>query len=348
MGSRIPSYRLHKTSGRAVVTIEGRDIYLGIHGTVESRLKYSEVIARHAGGLAPETTKPSSISINELSLAFMKHAEGFYLKDGKQTSEVDCYRLATRPLVDLYGFTSVSDFGPLKLMAVRQKMVDNGNLCRKSINQAVTRIRSIFKWGVAREMVPATILTGLQALEPLKRGRTIARETKKRKPVPDEVIQQVKNIVSPRTADLIDLQLLSGARSGELLMLTSGMIDRSNDIWIARLVDHKTAHHDLERILVFGPRAQLILRKYISNNPDSRLFRLRRDTYGKSVREACLKLGVPVWTPHWLRHNAGTMFREQCGLDVAQATLGHTSADITQLYARLSLTKVVDALRKFG
>jgi len=33
---RIPSYRLHKPWGRAVITLGGRDIYLGPHGTPES------------------------------------------------------------------------------------------------------------------------------------------------------------------------------------------------------------------------------------------------------------------------------------------------------------------------
>jgi len=30
----LPSYRLHKPSGRGVVTLDGRDIYLGPHGSV--------------------------------------------------------------------------------------------------------------------------------------------------------------------------------------------------------------------------------------------------------------------------------------------------------------------------
>ena len=30
---RVPRYRRHKATGQAVVTIDGRDIYLGKHGT---------------------------------------------------------------------------------------------------------------------------------------------------------------------------------------------------------------------------------------------------------------------------------------------------------------------------
>jgi integrase len=350
MGTRIPAYRLHKTSGRAVVTINGREIYLGKHGTIESRLKYSEIIARHAGGL-PVVEKPAvvaSMSVNGLVLAYMRHAETYYLKNGKPTSEIDCYKMANRPLVDLYGDTRVSGFGPLMLMAVQQKMIEEDKLCRKSINQAISRIRTIFRWGVAREIVPATVLNALEALEPLKRGRTTAREPARRKPVADTNIARVKAIVPERTADLIELQLLTGARSGELIMLTGKMIDRSGDIWLAKLPDHKNVHHDQERTLVFGPKAQSILRKYILLDESRKLFTLRRDSYGKAIKDACLKLKIPVWTPHWLRHNAATRLRADYGLDVAQAMLGNSSADVTQLYAELDMKKASEAARHAG
>ena len=42
---RTPSYREHKPSGQAVVTLGGRDVYLGKHGTPESRAEYDRVIA---------------------------------------------------------------------------------------------------------------------------------------------------------------------------------------------------------------------------------------------------------------------------------------------------------------
>ena len=42
---RIPQYRLHRATGLGVVRLNGRDIYLGLHGTSESRQKYERVIA---------------------------------------------------------------------------------------------------------------------------------------------------------------------------------------------------------------------------------------------------------------------------------------------------------------
>lgn len=42
---RILSYRRHKATGKAVVTIGGRDIYLGKYNSAESRQEYNRLIA---------------------------------------------------------------------------------------------------------------------------------------------------------------------------------------------------------------------------------------------------------------------------------------------------------------
>ena len=39
-----PAYRKHKRSGQAVVTLSGKDVYLGPHGTKASRIEYDRVI----------------------------------------------------------------------------------------------------------------------------------------------------------------------------------------------------------------------------------------------------------------------------------------------------------------
>ena len=42
---KIPAYRLHKPTGQAVVTLNGRDFYLGRHGSPASRDEYDRLIA---------------------------------------------------------------------------------------------------------------------------------------------------------------------------------------------------------------------------------------------------------------------------------------------------------------
>jgi integrase len=347
---RIPGYLLHKPTGRARVRINGVDIYLGEYGSVESRRKYAEVIAHHCSGLDARnsTGQPPVLTVNELALAFMRHADSYYVKDGKKTSEVEVFKLAVRPLVDLCGVVQVANFGPLALRSVRDRMVANGNLCRKSVNQAICRIRTIFRWGVSHEMVHATVLTALEAVEPLKAGRTTARETEKRKPVDLEIIEQVKAVLPQRTRDLIDLQLLTGARPGELLKLTPEMIERGDEVWTARIEGHKNAHRGKERILVFGRKSQEILQKYLSVPKTTRLFCLQRDSYGKAVKAACVKVGVKTWTPHFLRHNAGKAVRLQFGGDYVQALLGQSSLEMAHHYSDVTLERASEVARQVG
>ena len=42
--NRTPKYCLHRATGRAVVTLDGHDIYLGEHGFKASRREYDRLI----------------------------------------------------------------------------------------------------------------------------------------------------------------------------------------------------------------------------------------------------------------------------------------------------------------
>ena len=51
----LPAYRLHRASGQAVVTLNSADIYLGKHGTPESRRRYEQKLAEWlAAGPEPD------------------------------------------------------------------------------------------------------------------------------------------------------------------------------------------------------------------------------------------------------------------------------------------------------
>src|SRR5260370_40776626 len=93
----IPSYRLHKQSGQAIVTLSDgisgrRDVLLGRYGTAESRVEYARVIAEwEVSGRrqAPALGDSGSLSVNEFVLAFWKHAEQHYRRDdGTRTTEL--------------------------------------------------------------------------------------------------------------------------------------------------------------------------------------------------------------------------------------------------------------------
>jgi hypothetical protein len=77
------------------------------------------------GWRLPHPTTASGLSVNELILAYFRHAEQHYRRpDGTTSDELHCIRSALRPLKELYGHTHAADFGPLALKAVRQQMIE--------------------------------------------------------------------------------------------------------------------------------------------------------------------------------------------------------------------------------
>ena len=352
----LPTYRLHKPSGLARTAINGQEYYLGPYGSDESRRRYGELIARIASGMPvidpmakpqPATVDDPGPSINEICLSFWEHAEKHYLKNGKFTSEIHCYQSCLRILRELYGMLPAKDFGPLALKAVRAKMVEGdpnakngkGEPCprkpwsRTNVNVMIGRIRRVFKYAVENEMIEADVLTRLQALAPLLAGRTKAKDNPPRHAVDQDKIDAVRELVSPLIKDLVDLQLLTGARSGELLMLTTRMIDLTGDVWKAELDDHKCVHHGQRRVLHFGPQAKMILNKYVSADRDRRLFNITRTAYCRAITRVCESIKIDRWTPHWLRHTFCTRIRERFGIEAAQAMAGHTTSEMTDHYS---------------
>ncbi len=296
---RIPSYRLHKPSGQAVVRINGRDIYLGVHGTEASRQEYDRIIAEWlASGRTPprqarshSTTADqiagSDLSINELLLAFLEHAEKHYRDpSGQPTGELHNFKDAIRPLKKLYGMTEARKFGPLSLRAVREDMVRSG-LTRQVINSRVNRIRRIFKWAVSMELLPAVILEALRSVQGLQQGRTEAREAPGVAPVPVELVEKTIPFATPPVRAMAQLQLLTGARVGEVLVMRTVDIDRTGEVWTYAPHRHKTKYRGRSRVIHLGPKAQEVLRPFLlPQEPQAYIFSPARSTALRNAERA--------------------------------------------------------------
>src|SRR5262249_40073171 len=156
-----------------------RDVYLGRHGSPESHREYARLIAEWAGTVAgpvnPGEGTAGTVSINELLVKFWAHAETYYVKNGQPTTEQRHFKNALKPLRILYGLTSICQFTPISLKAVRQRYVSQ-TLSRSEVNRRVRLVRAVFRWGVAEGLVPASVWEALRAVPGLKKGRSDARE----------------------------------------------------------------------------------------------------------------------------------------------------------------------------
>lgn len=349
--SIIPTYRLHKATGQAVAYVNRQEVYLGPHGSPESREAYSSLLDRLRSGETETTVRRAArerqsrrpaVPLNELFMRFILEELPKYA-----TAEQRCIKGAIKIARELYGDTDAAEFGPLRLRTVREAMVRKG-WSRSFVNKEIKRLRMVLRWAVGWEMLPRTIVDALGDVKPLAAGDSEAPESIPRKAISAADIQAVKAMLCERHRDLVDLMLMTGCRSGELLSLTTGMIDRTGEIWRTDLERHKTRHQGKSRTLFYNPTAQMILRKYLQADPDVRLFTLRGDTFSKAVKVACVKAGVPVFTPHWLRHTVATKLADEVGIEGAQRLLGHSQAAMTRHYSQAAERQAVAAVNRLG
>ena len=205
----IPAYSLHKPSGRAVAYVARKPIYLGVYGSPESRVKYSELIERLATDPLKDAPRPkgSAKTLGELLLNFCTRELPRYSK-GQQF----CIRAALKPCRELFGDTPVDDFGLLRLRMVREAMIQKG-WSRSYINKEVHRIKRVFRWGVSWELVSPSTAEALRSVESLAEGGSDARETRPRTSISEEALALVRaKFRKAIYRDTFDLLLLSGAR----------------------------------------------------------------------------------------------------------------------------------------
>lgn len=387
----------------ARVVINRKSIHLGLYGSEKSHQKYRKLIAEwSAGQVEDDQGSPAGPTVAELLADYLDHAERYFGTHPK--SRYHHMKRVVTTVSDLYADLPVADFSPRKLKVVRQKFIDNGN-CRRQVNDYTRDVIAIFSWGAEQEIVPGMVVHALREVRALQRGRTEAPEGKTVHAVDQAIIDATLPELVPVLADMVNLQLLTGARPGEVCSLTPSQIDRSGDVWLYRPAQHKTLHHGHERVIAIGPKAQSILRKYLLRSADATCFSPKealeqymavaaanRQTpktcgtkrtpggrrravarvgdrydvaaYRRAIERACDR-AFPApegttgealtkwkqshrWTPHRLRHTAGTIVREQFGLDGSQAVLGHRNARVSEIYSELNTAKAIDIARKLG
>lgn len=379
----MPKYRRQKrTTGPdlAFVEIHGQRIYLGAHGTPESRARYRRALAesKATGGHAPLVLE--DLTVTELLARFLLHAIKHYTtQTGKPSSELGNFKALAGILRDLYGTERAEAFGPLALKACREKMIERGWM-RKTINANVGRVRRIFRWGVENELVPAATYQALCAVPGLQRGRTTAKDGAKVRPAGAAEVAAVKARAGSVIAAMIDMQLLTGARPGEVCIMRPMDIDQSGTVWVYRPATHKNAHREQSREIFIGPKAQAVLARFLLRDRAAYCFvpleaeqerhrscRTHRHqpnqkprtgrrlgphyttaSYRRCIERACEAARVADWTPHRLRHTAATELRRLFGLDTARIILGHESADTTEIYAEADRARARAVMEQVG
>ena len=385
MTAKPPPYRRQrrKSGDLAFVEVAGQRVYLGRHGTADSRERYARIVAELASNRGQLSRPTETITVNEIMADYLTFADEYYRKaDGTPTDEPASIRQALRPICELYGRLPAAQFGPKALKAVRESMIAD-DWSRRYTNAQIGRIKRAFQWATSNELIPASVHHGLQAVAGLRRGRSKARETSPVHPVADAYVEAVQPFVARQAWAMVQLQRLTAGRPGEIIQMRAIDIDTSGAIWLYSPTSHKTQHYGHSRTIYLGPRAQEVVKPFLANRPtDAYLFSPRdaRDdkaseatihrredqqltprktdrrvseaytvaSYRRSITRACEAAGIPSWAPARLRHNAATDIRKEFGLEGSQIILGHRHAAVTEIYAETNAKRALEIALQVG
>lgn len=351
-----PPLKPHPATGQACCRWSegGRDQwkYFGKWGTAGAKAAYRRFAAEWNTDGPPPPAGDSFVA--EVVIRWRAHCDRTYRKRGRVTSEVHLCRAATRHLVELYGDTPAAEFDPKKLRAVRAQMAAEG-WTRKTVNGHVARIVRMFAWAAVDGAAPKAVYDLLALVEPIAKGRDFpTADPEPKKPVPRADIDAVLPHLHPRPKRravydaMIRVQLLTGMRPGELCSVRPADIDRTREPWRYEVTEYnKMLHREQTRVLFFGPEARALLSPLLTfAEPDRPVFMLppwRKKAawspisvvrYRNVIRRACLAAGVPVWTPHRLRHNRATEVMDKYeDASAAGAAIGDSPEVLRQVYA---------------
>lgn len=382
----MPKYRLHRASGRGIVQCKplfGMKIHYlpGKFNSEESLAAYEHVRQRVLALHSSKAPPPKPIHRQNVTVAILvaKFIGWALERWGEKSTAYRHFKVVAKHMVKRHGSLPAQEFGPLALKDVRtsflkaKKRVDKTKgWSRTHINIQVQRVRRIFRWGVANELVDETIYNALKCVEPIREGETSAPESIPRLPVPRKQVDALLPWLVPMYRAMVEVQFYTGMRPGELVALRIVDIDFSDpNAWIFTPGKHKNRWRGGRKAvknICIGPRAQSFLIRYLQCEPEQYIFRpeisraerftVRKtkkrpkmppmirdrystDSYWKALeyafRQAKAK-GKPIerWSPHRLRHSRATLTREAYGLEGAEAQLGNDS-EAAAIYARKSL-----------
>lgn len=347
----------------------------------EAQQKYAEILqdASH-GKLGSGNETANRVTIAQFVEAYLEYAKDYYVgQDKRPTGELSNMAYALEPLCRFYGQLPLENLRPSHIRKMREEMVNHG-LARRTINDRIKRLRRALKWAVSHEMVGYAVIESVKAVEPLRYGRTPAPDHDPIKPVPLKEVAAVLRLVAPTVRTMILVQYRTGMRPREVCNMRWCDIDQTRPVWKYNPFKHKTRWAGKSRVIAIGPRAQRCLKQYAAVDSTSFIFSPRRalqeiygrcpnhrrkinqyrktsrkvsdhyvtNAYRQAIQDACEKAKIRPWAPNQLRHSLATRVRQQYGLEHAQAVLGHSKIETTQIYAQQNMVLAEEVMSSIG
>lgn len=358
-----PTLRYH-ISGLSVVTLDGKDYYLGKHNSPESLARYAVLINRYQqnGLRLPEGFELSELEGEALSLLApspqqvhlenepltVKHLTASYREYIREKyssrSEVARKCKVCDALDTHFGEMRIEQFGPKALLLQRSRWLKDGDKCRSYVNKCCGEVVRCFKWGVSQEIVEESTWRRLISIEPLRSGEGF--ENAKRQPVSIDVVRATACELSPIVKAMLAIHIQTGMRPAELCDMRPKDIDRSGEVWLYRPAQHKTKHHGKPRVIPILGDAREALIEYLNRAPDSHCFSPKEADAWFRAKLRSERKGYGSYKPTKGTLRAGTKYspqsyRQAIERAAKRAKVGHW---VPYQLRHLNLTEVRQAL----
>ena len=211
-----------------------------------------------------------------------------------------------------------------------------------------------------KKLVPSQIAFEINLVPPLEYVEARHENPEREQASPEAIKATLSKLIElgdRQSADILILQVLTGARPGELCNSTVGEFRKTGeDVWTFVPNHHKTKWKDKKREISLGEEEQKILEKYLAGKKENdpvfcNLHRYKNRaiserSYSDTIKETQKKHGLEKFTPYQVRHTNGTWIGEVLDIDHARAQLGHTSTQTTKRYVHADTQKQLAVLEK--
>jgi integrase len=269
----LPRYTLHRQSGQARVSIGGKQVLLGKFNSPESRQKYDLVVGQWIAAGRPRARALAlelhAVRVSDLITSYFEFVKKIF-RDRKSNGDLAGtarnYKMLLWQFLAAHGDEYADCFGPKRLKAFRETLIARG-VSRPEINKRITQIKKMFRWAASEELIPVDVSQALDTVANLVINESDAPEPKEVKPIDLAIVELTLPFMPPVIADMVRLQMLTGARPGEIARLRPAEIDRSFDdgAWRYSPAKHKTQRFGKQRVIFLGPPAQKILAPYLAD-----------------------------------------------------------------------------------
>lgn len=327
-----PSLYSHPTRKVDRVRINGRDYTLGATGSAESRREYLRLVQAAQSG-TPAPPKLAPFTVNDLAAWWAEYAARAFgpasdePRHGARVLEVACQAI---------GGCLAAEMSPKRLRTVQSLMLSKWS--RSNTNRQIVRLKTVIKRACDDEIIPPEVYQRIACVGAVRKGSPGAREGSKRAAATREALDRVIPEVPAEVGAMLELMWWTGARPGEVRILRTGDLERSNTPWIFRPESHKKAWRGNDRVIPLGPKAMAVLEPWIRPfEPGAYCFRTlrgkpwRTDRIAQEVLEACGRARVK-FTPYQLRHAFKRRAIAAGGISAAMAALGQTSSEAFDRY----------------